>query len=35
LPQLSWFTISICAIWIAIIFVLRLDYQVACESSGS
>jgi AAA family ATP:ADP antiporter len=35
LPQLSWFTISICAIWIAIIFVLRLDYQVACDSSGS
>lgn len=34
-PQLSWFTISICAIWIAIIFVLRLDYQVACQSSGS
>ena len=34
-PQLSWFTISICAVWIATIFVLRLDYQVACESSGS
>jgi AAA family ATP:ADP antiporter len=34
-PQLSWFTISICAIWIAIVFVLRLDYQVVCESSGS
>jgi AAA family ATP:ADP antiporter len=34
-PQLSWFTISICAIWIAIIFVLRLDYQMVCESSGS
>jgi AAA family ATP:ADP antiporter len=33
-PQLSWFTISICAIWIAIIFVLRLDYQMVCESSG-
>ena len=34
-PQLSWFTVSICAIWIATIFVLRLDYQVVCESSGS
>ena len=34
-PQLSWFIISICAIWIAIVFVLRLDYQVVCESSGS
>jgi AAA family ATP:ADP antiporter len=34
-PQLSWFTISICAIWISIIFVLRLDYQGICEASGS
>jgi AAA family ATP:ADP antiporter len=34
-PQLSWFTISICAVWIAIIFVLRLDYQVACEAAGA
>lgn len=34
-PQLSWFTISICAIWIAIIFVLRLDYQVVCAASAS
>jgi AAA family ATP:ADP antiporter len=34
-PQLSWFTISICAIWVAIIFVLRIDYQVACEAAGA
>ena len=34
-PQLSWFTISICAVWIAIIFVLRLDYQVVCEASAN
>ncbi len=34
-PQLSWFTISICAVWITIIFVLRIDYQVACEAAGS
>ena len=34
-PQLSWFTVSICAIWIAFIFVLRQDYQVICQSSGS
>ena len=34
-PKLGWFTISICAVWIAIIFVLRLDYQVACEAAGS
>lgn len=33
-PQLSWFTVSICAVWVAIIFVLRLDYQVACEASA-
>ena len=34
-PQLSWFTISICAIWISIIFVLRLDYQGICEASAN
>ncbi|MGD9058117.1 MAG: Npt1/Npt2 family nucleotide transporter [Desulfobacterales bacterium] len=34
-PQLSWFTISICTIWIAIIFVLRLDYQGVCEASAN
>ena len=34
-PQLSWFSVGICAIWIAIIFVLRQDYQLVCQSSGS
>ncbi len=33
-PQLSWFTVSICAIWIAIILVLRHDYQLVCQSAG-
>lgn len=35
LPQLSWFTISICIIWIISIMVLRNDYQVICEQSVS
>jgi AAA family ATP:ADP antiporter len=33
--QLSWFTVSICAIWIALILVLRQDYQRVCQSAGS
>jgi AAA family ATP:ADP antiporter len=32
--QLSWFTVSICAIWIALILVLRHDYQLVCEKAG-
>jgi AAA family ATP:ADP antiporter len=34
-PQLSWLTVSICAIWIAFIFVLRQDYHLVCQSAGS
>lgn len=34
LPQLSWFTISICMIWIILIMVLRHDYQLVCEQSA-
>jgi AAA family ATP:ADP antiporter len=34
-PQLSWFTVSICSIWIAFILVLRHDYQLVCQSAGS
>jgi AAA family ATP:ADP antiporter len=34
LPQLSWFTVSICVIWIILIMVLRHDYQLACEQSA-
>ena len=33
LPQLSWFTVSICVIWIIVIMVLRHDYQLVCEQS--
>jgi len=33
LPQLSWFTVSICIIWIILISVLRHDYQLICEQS--
>jgi AAA family ATP:ADP antiporter len=33
LPQLSWFTVSICIIWIIFIMVLRHDYQLICEQS--
>ena len=33
-PQLSWFTVSICAVWIALVFVLRQDYQLVCEKAG-
>ncbi len=29
--QLSWFTISICAIWIGLILALRFDYQAVCQ----
>ena len=34
LPQLSWFTVSICIIWIILIMVLRHDYQQVCEQSA-
>jgi AAA family ATP:ADP antiporter len=34
LPQLSWFTVSICVIWIILIMVLRHDYQQVCEQSA-
>ena len=33
LPQLSWFTVSICVIWIIFIMVLRHQYQLVCEQS--
>jgi AAA family ATP:ADP antiporter len=32
-PQLSWFTVTICAIWMGFILVLRQEYQLVCESS--
>ncbi len=33
LPQLSWFTVSMCVIWIALVVVLRHDYQLVCRQS--
>ena len=33
LPQLSWFTVTICIIWIILIMVLRQDYRLICEQS--
>jgi len=33
-PQLSWFSISICAIWVILICVVRRDYHLVCQSSG-
>ena len=32
-PQLSWFVISICAIWVGLIMVLRLEYRMVCRKS--
>ena len=29
--QISWFTISICAIWIGLVLALRLEYHVVCQ----
>jgi AAA family ATP:ADP antiporter len=32
--QLSWFTISICGIWIFTVLILRQDYNLVCQGSG-
>jgi AAA family ATP:ADP antiporter len=31
--QLSWFTFSICVLWIALIFVLRHEYRLVCQEN--
>ena len=31
--QLSWFTISICVLWVALIMVLRHEYHMVCEEN--
>ena len=31
--QLSWFTVVICAVWIGLILVLRLEYHLVCQKS--
>jgi len=33
-PQLSWFTIAICGVWVALIFILRHDYQLVCREQA-
>jgi hypothetical protein len=32
-PQLSWFTVSICVIWIILVYVVRQDYHLVCRVS--
>ncbi|MEJ2166988.1 MAG: Npt1/Npt2 family nucleotide transporter [Deltaproteobacteria bacterium] len=34
-PQLSWFSVSICAAWMILVYRVRLGYQLVCESQGS
>jgi AAA family ATP:ADP antiporter len=33
-PQLSWCIMSICAIWVAIIFILRQEHDLVCQRAG-
>jgi len=33
-PQLSWFSVSICVVWVFLIYLVRLDYHRVCQSSG-
>ena len=33
LPQLSWFTVSICILWTVLVVMLRNDYRLICEQS--
>ncbi len=33
-PQLSWFSVSICVIWVILIYLVRQDYHLVCQSSG-
>ena len=33
--QISWITISICAIWIGLVLALRFEYQVVCQREES
>jgi AAA family ATP:ADP antiporter len=34
-PQLSWFSVSICVIWVILIYLVRQDYHLVCQLSGS
>ena len=33
-PQLSWFSVSICAIWIILVCLVRRDYHLVCQVSA-
>ena len=34
IAQLSWITTGICAVWVAIIMVLRHEYHRVCQAEG-
>jgi AAA family ATP:ADP antiporter len=33
-PQLSWFSVSICAIWMILVYLVRQDYHLVCQKAG-
>ncbi len=33
-PQLSWFTVSICVIWLILVCLVRQDYHLVCQQAG-
>ena len=35
MPQLSWFSVGICALWMILVYLVRQDYHLVCQSSGS
>ncbi len=35
MPQLSWFSVGICVIWIILIYLVRQGYHAVCQSSAS
>jgi AAA family ATP:ADP antiporter len=34
-PQLSWFTVSICVIWMILVYLVRQDYHLVCQVSAN
>jgi len=33
-PQLSWFSVSICFIWMILVYLVRQDYHLVCQKAG-
>lgn len=33
-PQLSWFSVSICVIWMILVYLVRQDYHLVCQKAG-